>query len=315
MSIAIKAHPNRRPRKRSVWSIIVRDKYLYLLALPGSLFFLAFKYLPMWGIVIAFQDYSPFAGILKSDWVGFDHFVRLFNSQDFGIIFRNTLVINLMLLVFFFPLPIILSLLLNELRSQAYKRIIQSIVYMPHFLSWVIVVGLTTIMLSASQGLVNQVVEALGREKVAFLTEPKFFWIILTAQSIWKDCGWGTIIFLAAMSSVDPQLYDAAKIDGASRLRQMWHVTLPGIRNVTVILLILQLGALMDVGFEQVYLMYNGAVSEVAEVFDTYVYKVGVLQGQFGFSTAAGLFKSVVGMTLVVAANYFAKKVGEEGVF
>jgi putative aldouronate transport system permease protein len=306
------------PKKKSksrLWFDLKRDRYLYLLALPGLLFFLIFKYVPMWGVVIAFQNYSPYLGIFKSEWVGFEHFARFFSNPDFMLLFRNTMAINLMSLILFFPLPIMLSLLLNELRSEGYKRFVQSIVYMPHFLSWVIISGLTFMLFAKGEGLVNHLLEAGGFERMNFLTNPDGFWLMLTLQSIWKEAGWGTILFLAAIASVDPQLYEAARMDGAGRLRQMWHVTLPAIRNVIIVLLILRLGHMMDVGFEQVFLMYNGAVSEVAEVFDTYVYRVGIQQGQFSFSTAAGLFKSVVGLVLVVGANKLAKKLGQDGIY
>jgi putative aldouronate transport system permease protein len=286
-----------------------------LLALPGILYFLIFKYLPMWGLVLSFQNYSPFLGVFNSPWVGWDHFQRLFSNPDFPILFRNTLAISFLNLIFFFPLPIIISLLLNELRSEIYKRFIQTVIYLPHFLSWVIIFSLTFLMLSQSDGLVNKLLEYLGRDKYPFLTNPNIFWFLLTAQSIWKEVGWGTIIFLAAIAGVDPQLYEAARIDGANRFRQMWHVTLPAIRTVIVILLILRLGDILEVGFEQVFLMYNGAVANVAEVFDTYVYRVGIQQGQFSYSTAVGLFKSLVGLVLVVFANKLAKKFGEEGVY
>ncbi len=288
---------------------------MYLLAFPGLLYFFIFRYIPMWGILISFQNYSPFQGMLGSPWVGLEHFQRFFSNPDFLLLFRNTLAINTLSLVFFFPLPIVLALMLNEVRNAAYKKIVQSIVYLPHFLSWVIIVGITFLLFSTGDGVVNQMLVALGFEKVDFLTNKSYFWAMLTAQSIWKDAGWGTILFLAAMASIDPQLYEAAKIDGASRFRQIWHVTLPGIRPVIVILLILRIGHMMDVGFEQVFLMMNGAVSEVADVFDTYVYRLGVKQGQFSYSTAVGLFKSVVGLLLVIGANKLAKKLGEEGVY
>jgi len=292
-----------------------KDKYLYMLALPGLLYFLIFKYLPMWGILIAFQDYSPYVGMKGSAWVGLAHFERLFTNPDFMMLFRNTMGISLMSLFFFFPLPIILSLMLNELRNEIYKRTVQSIIYLPHFLSWVIIASLTFVMFSRANGMVNLALDALGFNRMDFLTNPDWFWIMLTIQRIWKECGWGTIIFLAAIAGVNPQLYEAARIDGASRLRQMWHITLPAIRNVIVILLILRLGDILEVGFEQVFLMYNGAVSEVAEVFDTYVYRVGVQQGQFSYSTAVGIFKSFVGLALVLIANKLAKRIGEEGVY
>ncbi|MCZ8513965.1 sugar ABC transporter permease [Paenibacillus filicis] len=305
----------RTGRIKQIWTGIVRDRFLYVLALPGLLYFLIFRYVPMWGIVISFQNYSPYQGVTGSPWVGLEHFQRFFSNPDFLVLFRNTLAINALSLVLFFPLPIVLSLMLNEVRNAMYKKIIQSIVYLPHFLSWVIIVGITFLLFSTGDGAVNQILVSLGFSKIDFLTNKNYFWGMLTAQSIWKDAGWGTIIFLAAMASIDPQLYEAAKMDGAGRFRQMWHVTLPGIRSVIIILLILRLGHIMDVGFEQVFLMMNGAVSEVADVFDTYVYRLGVKQGQFSYSTAVGLFKSVVGLLLVIGANKLAKKFGEEGVY
>lgn len=302
-------------RLKQVWSGIARDKFLYVLALPGLLYFLIFKYVPMWGIVIAFQNYSPYQGMSGSPWVGLEHFARFFSNPDFFTLFRNTLAINVLSLVLFFPLPILLSLMLNEVRHMVYKKIIQSIVYLPHFLSWVIIVGITFLLFSTGDGAINQMLVAMGFDKVDFLTNKNYFWGMLTAQSIWKDAGWGTIIFLASMASIDPQLYEAGKMDGAGRFRQMWHITLPGVRSVIIILLILRIGHIMDVGFEQVFLMMNGAVSEVADVFDTYVYRLGVKQGQFSYSTAVGLFKSVVGLLLVIGANKLAKRFGEDGVY
>lgn len=288
---------------------------LYLIASPMLLFFLLFKYVPMWGVLIAFKDYSPFAGFMHSPWVGLQHFQRFFGEDSFFLLLRNTLAINLLNLVFFFPLPILLSLMLNEVKLEWVKRIIQSIIYLPHFLSWVIIVGITYLMLSTSSGFINKLLDAVGLDKIEFLTNPNMFWGLLTLQSIWKEVGWGTVIFLAAIASVDTQLFEAARIDGAGRIRQIWHVTLPAIRNVIIILLILRVGHMMDVGFEQVYLMMNGAVSEVADVFDTYVYRSGIQQAQFSYSTAVGLFKSIVGVVLVVITNRLAKKFGEEGIY
>lgn len=304
-----------RARLRNEGKLLRRDLFLYLLVFPGLLYFLVFKYIPMWGVLIAFQEYSPYLGFLHSEWVGMEHFQRLFANPEFYRIFRNTMAINALSLIFFFPLPILLSLMMNELRLQWFKKTIQSIVYLPHFLSWVVIVGMSFLMLSQSEGVINQLLAAFGHEKVDFLTNPDYFWVLLTLQSIWKEVGWGTVLFLAAIASVDTQQYEAAKLDGAGRLRQMWHVTLPAIRNVIIILLILRIGHIMDVGFEQVYLMMNGAVSEVAEVFDTYVYRVGILQAQFSYSTAVGLFKSFIGVALVIFANWLAKKFGEEGVY
>ncbi|WP_375295506.1 ABC transporter permease [Paenibacillus doosanensis] len=304
-----------RPKEKRWIKMWRRNRYLYLLALPGILFFLIFKYVPMWGVLISFQNYSPYQGLLHSPWVGFEHFARFFANPDFLKLFRNTLGINVMNLVLFFPLPILLSVLLNELKQQTFKKTVQTIVYLPHFFSWVIIVGITFLMLSHSEGVINKMLQSAGWSQIDFLTNPRYFWLLLTAQTIWKDAGWGTIIFLAAIAGIDPQLYEAAKMDGAGRLRQIWHITLPCIRNVVVILLILRIGHMMDVGFEQVFLMMNGAVSDVADVFETYVYRVGIKQGQFSYSTAIGLFKSLVGLILVVAANKAAKKMGEEGVY
>lgn len=294
---------------------INRDKYLYLLALPGIIYFILFKYVPMYGITIAFKDFSPFIGFQDSPWVGLEHFHRLFTGDDFYMLLRNTLAISFLNILFFFPLPIILSILLNELRNQAYKRVVQSLVYLPHFLSWVIIASLSFMLLGKSDGIINYFITSMGFETFDFLTNPDVFWFLLTGQSIWKEVGWGTIIFLAAIAGVNTELYEAAKMDGANRFRQIWHVTLPAIRNVIIILLILRLGDVMEVGFEQVFLMYNGAVSEVAEVFDTYVYRVGIQQGQFSYSTAVGLFKSFVGLVLVVVANKMSKRFGEEGIY
>ncbi|TDF94490.1 ABC transporter permease [Paenibacillus piri] len=300
---------------RTVWRGVVRDKYLYLLALPMLVYFLVFKYVPMWGVLIAFKNYTPYVGFWDSPWVGLAHFERFFANEDFVILLRNTLAINVLNLALFFPLPILLSVMLNEVRIEWVKRTMQSVIYLPHFLSWVVIAGITFLMLSTSEGVINKMLFALGFDKYPFLTTPDLFWLLLTFQSIWKEAGWGTVIFLAAIASVDTQLYEAAKMDGAGRLRQIWHITLPAIRNVIVILLILRVGHMMDVGFEQVYLMMNGAVSDVADVFDTYVYRSGIQQAQFSYSTAVGLFKSIVGVVLVVVTNRLAKKFGEEGVY
>ncbi|WP_307556022.1 MULTISPECIES: sugar ABC transporter permease [unclassified Paenibacillus] len=306
---------DKNKKRRTLLSDLRRDKYLYLLVLPGVLFFIIFKYVPMWGIIIAFQEYSPYMGVLKSEWVGIEHFVRFFSNPDFMLLFRNTMMISLLNLMFFFPLPIILSLLLNELNNEVFKRVIQSVVYLPHFLSWVIIAGISFLLMSQSSGIINLMMEAIGLRKYDFLTNADTFWGLLVLQNIWKETGWGTIIILAAITGVDTQLYEAAKIDGANRWRQTWHVTLPAIRSVILILLILRLGHIMDVGFEQVFLMSNGAVARVADVFETYVYRNGIQQGQFSYSTAVGLFKSVVGLILVVLANRLAKRIGEDGVY
>jgi putative aldouronate transport system permease protein len=269
----------------------------------------------MWGILISFMDYSPYTGFFNSKWIGFQNYKELFTNKDFLIIFRNTMAISLLNLIFYFPVPIILALMLNEVSNTFFKKTVQSIIYLPHFLSWVIVTGLTFGLLSQSNGIINNILSALGFEKCNFLINPKLFWSILTSQSIWKEAGWGTVIYLAALAGVDVEQYESAKIDGASALKQVWHITLPGIRNVIITLLILRIGNIMDVGFEQVFLMQNSAVSQVSDVFETYVYRVGVQNGRFSYSTAVGLFKSIIGFVLVISANTIAKKFGEEGVY
>jgi putative aldouronate transport system permease protein len=303
------------PRKVGFFAKLARDKQLYMLAAPGLLFFLIFKYLPMWGLVIAFKEYSPYKGILGSKWVGIEHFERFFSNQDFFILLRNTLSISFLNLLFFFPVPIIISLMLNEVINVRFKKVTQTIIYFPHFLSWVIIYGLTYVMLNQTDGVINKIIQQLGGESIPFLSSQRMFWPMLVFQNIWKDAGWGTVIFLAALAGIDPTLYEAARIDGSGRFKQIWHVTLPGIRNVIMVVLILRLGQVLDVGFEQVYLMSNAAVSNVSDIFDTYVYRNGIMNGQFSYSSAVGIFKSVVGTIMVISANRLSKVFGQEGIY
>jgi putative aldouronate transport system permease protein len=288
---------------------------LYLMLLPGIAYFIIFKYLPMWGILLSFKDYSPFLGFFKSPWAGLKHFNRLFTEYMFWSLLRNTMLISIYNLLFFFPLPIILALMLNEVKNQRFKRIVQSLTYMPHFLSWVIIVGIFYTLLTTDGGIINGLLESLGMEKIPFLTDVKWMRPILVIQTVWRELGWGTIIFLAAISSIDVQLYEAAVLDGANRFRQMIHITLPSIMSTIVILLILRLGRIMDTGYEQIYLMLNSMNRPVGEVFDTYVYSVGLTQGQFSYGTAVGLFKSIIGLILVYGSNRISKLWGEEGIF
>jgi putative aldouronate transport system permease protein len=298
-----------------LWTRISRYKFIYLLIMPGFLYFVLFKYVPMWGLLLSFKDYNPFQGFWQSPWVGLEHFRVFFAKDDFWMLMRNTLMISLMNIVLFFPLPIALSILLNEVRREGFKRVIQSIVYLPHFMSWVVVASFTVLFFSMDVGLVNKALNALGYEPVAILTKPQYFWGMLTAQSIWKEVGWGTIIFLASIAGIDQQLYEAAIVDGAGRWKQIWHITLPSISGTIVILLILRMGNMLDVGFEQILLMLNSLVLPVGEVFDTYTYKQGILSGQFSYSTAVGLFKSLIGLVLVVGADRVAKKLGYGGLY
>lgn len=302
-------------KSRSKLSRITKYKYIYLLLAPGAIYFMIFKYAPMWGLILAFQNYNPFGGIWKSEFVGLAHFVELVESDYFLIMLRNTFFINLFGLIFYFPLPVVLALLLNEVRVEVFKRISQSVIYLPHFLSWVVVASVTYFVLSYEVGLVNKLYQALGLERIPFLSKTNYFWGILTAQTIWKEAGWGTIIFLAAVAGVDPQRYEAAVIDGATRFRQIWHVTLPAIRPTILILLILRLGSMADVGFEQVVLMMNPQVISVAEVFDTYSFNQGILLGQYSLGVTVGIFKGLIGLAFVLISNYIVKKLGHEGIY
>jgi putative aldouronate transport system permease protein len=307
----------RRPqeRRRPRGPAFLRHRTLYLMALPGIAYFLVFKYAPMGGLVIAFQDYMPFLGIGGSPWVGLDHFVRLFTEDTFVMLLRNTLVISLMLLVFAFPVPIVLALLLNELRGKIFKRSVQSVIYLPHFLSWVIVASIFYVLLSTDGGSINNLIVDAGGEPVPFLTDPDWLRPLYIGQEIWKGAGWGTIVYLAAMTAVDTQLYEAAELDGAGRLRQSWHITLPAIRPTIIVMFILAIGDFLELGFEHMFLVMNSLNREVGEIFDTYVYTTGIQNGQLSYAAAVGLFKGLVGLLLVVMANKMAKRFGEEGVY
>jgi putative aldouronate transport system permease protein len=307
------ATPSRPRRKRA--SALWKHKALYLMAVPGILYFLVFKYAPMGGLVIAFQDYMPFLGIGGSPWVGFDHFVRFFTEDTFLVLLRNTVVISLLLLIFAFPVPIILALLLNEVRTKVFQRSVQTVIYLPHFMSWVIVVSLFYVLLTTDGGSINRLLESWGMQAVPFLTDPDWLRPLYTIQEIWKTAGWGTIIYLAAMTGVDMELYEAAELDGAGRWLQTWHITLPAIRPTIIVMFILAIGDFLELGFEHMFLMLNSLNREVGEIFDTYVYTAGIQNGQLSYATAVGLFKGLVGLILVIGANRLAKKLGEEGVY
>ncbi|MBU8638493.1 MULTISPECIES: ABC transporter permease [Bacillus] len=305
----------KKEKRKRLLNQMLSQKFLYLMILPGLIYFLVFKYVPMWGLIIAFQDYQPFLGILGSEWVGFKHFIRLFTEPTFFILLKNTLILFAMNVVIFFPIPILLALLLNEVRLALFKKFVQTMIYIPHFMSWVIVVSLSFVLLTVDGGLINELIAFFGGEKINFLLSQEWFRPMYILQVIWREAGWSTIIYLAAITAVDPQLYEAAKMDGAGRLRQMWHITLPAIKSVIVVLLILKIGDTLELGFEHVYLLLNATNREVAEIFDTYVYTAGLKQGQFSYSTAVGLFKAAVGLILVMLANRLAKKFGEEGIY
>jgi len=303
-------------KKRRPWvADLIMDRWLYLMLVPGIVFFILFKYVPMFGIAMAFQDYRPHLGFLNSPWVGSKHFERLFADPQFMNLLKNTLILAVYDIIFYFPIPILLSLLLNEVRLQLFKRTIQTLVYIPHFISWVVVVAISYLFFTTEGGVVNDLIASLGMEKIPFLLSEEWFRPLFMLQAIWKDAGWGTIIFLAALAGVDPQLYEASRIDGANRWHQLWLITLPAIRSTIVILFILRLGNFLDVGFEHIFLMLNPMNREVAEVFETYIYRVGLTQAQFSYSTAVGLFKSLIGLVLVLSANWAVRRTGEEGIW
>lgn len=297
--------------KKRLW----RNKWLYVMLLPGVLYFIIFKYLPMYGLVISFQDYKPYQGITGSEWVGMEHFKRLFAEPEFFNILKNTLILFGLNLFIYFPVPIILALMLNELRGHFFKRLFQTLVYLPHFMSWVIIVSITYVMVTMDGGIINELLVYFGFNKINFLLSPGWFRPMYILQVIWREAGWGTIIYLASIAAIDPGLYEAARMDGAGRLRQVWHITLPAIRGVIITLFILKIGHVLDLGFEHVYLLLNSMNREVAEIIDTYVYTAGLRQGQYSYSTAIGFFKSVIGLIMVMLVNRISKKMGEEGVY
>lgn len=302
-------------KRQKIIAGLKTNKFLYLMILPGLLYFIIFKYLPMGGLIIAFQDYQPFLGILGSPWAGLKHFIRLFTEPTFFMLLKNTLILFALNLVIFFPLPIIVALMLNEVKNRYFKAGIQTLIYIPHFMSWVIIVSISFIFLNVDGGIINEFLASIGMEKISFLTAPDWTRTIYIGQIIWKELGWSTIIYLAAITAVDTQLYEAAEMDGAGRLRKTWHVTLPAIRPVIITLLILKIGSTLDLGFEHMYLLLNSLNRSVAEIFDTYIYTAGLKNGQLSFSTAVGLFKGLVGLVLVILANKLAKKFGEDGVY
>lgn len=281
---------------------------LYVMALPGILWFLTFRYIPFSGMIIAFQDYNIFKGVWGSPWVGFKHFEHFLQFPEFWRILRNTLLINLYDILFAFPAPIILALLINEISRTFIKRSIQTIVYMPHFLSWVIIGGIFINLLSPETGLVNNFIKMFGFEPIYFMGEEDYIRRILVTSGIWRDVGWGTIIYLAAISGINPHLYEAASVDGASRFRQVFTITIPSIMPAIMILLLLQIGNFLDFGFERVYVFLNGLNIAKGDIFDTYIYRVGLQGNQFSYTTAVGIFKSVVGLILLVFANSMSRR-------
>lgn len=303
--------PSLHPKERFTWAYFLRHKWVYLMCVPGLLYLLVFKYIPMYGIIMAFQDFSFKKGIFGSPFNDFANFKELFSSSMFYKVFSNSISLSMLRLLFSFPVPIIMALLLNEINRKRYKRITQTLMYLPHFLSWVVLGGIVTSMLSMSDGLINEVIAMLGGQKINFLGSADWFRTVIIGSHIWKEAGWGTIIYLAGLSAISPEFYEAATVDGATRLQKLRYITLPSISGTIVIMLILAIGGIMNNGFEQVYLFKNTLNQSVAEVFETYVYQIGIAGGRYSYSTAVGLFKNIIGAALVFGSNMFARKLGQ----
>lgn len=294
----------------SGWRYFLKRRYLYLMCIPGLIYLIVFKYIPMYGIVMAFQDFNFKKGIFGSPFNNFQHFVTLFSSDRFYRVLGNSLSLSVIRLVFSFPVPIILALLLNEINSKWYKKTSQTLMYLPHFISWVVLAGIATNFLSMNDGLINDLIVATGGTKINFLGSSQWFRSVIVITNIWKEAGWGTVIYLATLSGISPEYYEAAKVDGANRFQRIRHITLPGISGTIIILLVLQIGGLMNNGFEQIYLFQNDLNLSVSDVFETYTYKIGISGGQYSYSTAVGLFKNVVGTILIFSSNTIAKRLG-----
>lgn len=293
------------------YKALIYYRYLYLMLVPGLVLIVLFRYLPIYGITVAFKEFNPLHGVFGSRWAGLEYFRNAFDSMFFWRVFRNTLIINLYQVVFAFPVPIVLALLMNEMRWQPFKRTIQTVTYLPHFLSWVIVGGFVLNILSPNGGIVNQVRALLGSEEsVHFLLKSQYFRGILVASGIWKNAGWQSIIYLAAIAGVNPELYDAAIVDGAGKLRQALNITLPSILPTIAVLLVLKFGNMLSMNFEQVLVLYSPNVYETGDIISTYVYRIGIGQAKYSFTTAIGVFQSVINFVLIVAANRFARRMG-----
>lgn len=293
---------------------IKKNKAVYLLFLPTLLFYFVYKYLPMFGNIMAFQDYSIAKGISGSDFVGFKHFVEFFNNYKFEELLRNTLTISGLTLLIGFPMPIIFALLLNEVKCNRFKKSVQTITYMPHFISSVVIVSILNVFVSSS-GVINEILALFGQKPVQFMTTPNYFPWIYVFTTVWQQLGWDSIIFISAIAGVDQELYEAARVDGANRFQLVKHVTLPGISSTIVVILILKIGQLLTVGYEKIILMYNPAIYETADVISTYVYRKGLLEANYGYSTAVSMFNSVCNFILLISANCISKKISGEGLW
>ncbi|MCU6795724.1 MULTISPECIES: ABC transporter permease [Paenibacillus] len=302
-------------RNRSRSRYWIKYWQIYAMIIPGFIYFILFKYIPISGSIIAFQDYNLYTGIWKSPFVGFKHFETLFTYPEFLNILTNTILISIYQLVFGFPAPVLLAILLNEVRKMWFKRSIQTIMYLPHFLSWVIVGGLVINVLSPNYGIINDLLDFFGFERIFFMQKPEYFRSIVVWSGIWKEVGWNTIIYLAALASINPELYEAADVDGAGRLRKIISITLPALLPTIMVLLLIRIGHILDLGFEQVYILLNPIVTAKGQILDTYIYSIGLLGGQYSYTTAIGIFKSVVGLILILGFNRISKKLTGQSLF
>ncbi|MPQ44418.1 ABC transporter permease [Clostridium tarantellae] len=302
-------------KKKSKFKNILKCWQLYVFLIPTLIYFILFCYGPMYGVQLAFKEYNASLGIAGSQWVGFDNFMRFFDSYQFKQLLVNTLTISIYQLIVSFPIPIILALALNQVKNSKFKKIVQTVTYAPHFISIVVLVGMLNIFFSTRGGLINEIVQLFGGEPILFLGEEQYFRHMYVWSGVWQSMGWNAIIYLAALSGVSPELHEAAIVDGANKIKRIWHIDIPAILPTIVILLILNCGQLMSVGFEKAFLMQNSLNIGVSEIIPTYVYKMGLLNAQYSFSTAVGLFNSVINCTLLVIVNKISKKIGQTGIW
>lgn len=306
---------NEAARKSDKRAYIKRYFWLYVFLIPALLYFGIFHYGPMYGVLMAFQDFNPVAGIKGSEFIGLENFRILFQSDNFTRVFRNSLWLSILRLIWGFPVPILLAVILSEIRAKRFAKISQTVMYMPHFISWVVLSGILINLLSTSNGAVNQVIEFFGGEPIQFLQRKEYFRSVIVISDIWKEAGWGAIVYIAAISGIDREMFEAAKVDGAKMLQKIWYITLPSIAPTITVLFILRLGSVLKNGFEQIFMLYSPVVYDVADVFETYVYRIGMQEGKYGFASAVGLFQSVVGLILVLVTNTVSKKIGEGGIW
>ena len=295
----------------SIW----KNRFIYLIMLPSLIYFLIFKYGPIWNAQIAFKDFKPLLGVWRSPWVGFEHFKTFIDSFYFDRLIANTVIFSAAKIVLGIPLAVVCAIALHETVLSKFRTVVQTAIYLPHFLSWVIMFGVLLTLLSPGSGLVNDVIKDLGGEPITFMTSPIYFRWVVVLSYIWKETGWSTILYLAALLSINPELYEAAEVDGASHLQRIWNISIPGIQQVIVLVTLLRIGSILDAGFNQIFMLYSIPVYSVGDIIDTWVYRQGILQFEFSLATAVGLFKGVIGLSLILVANQVAKRVANQSLF